>query len=253
MMRFRFFQIFVLTLALGCKKAPSLSFSHESFTEKNLEICQKDPCSKITIDYIIVFGNDESTEKINTQIKAQIIQALFLGEDEKPSAKSIEDASKQFIMAYRDHKSEFEYELEYEAEISVSEIFSSEAILSLQFQNYLFTGGAHGYGSTFFRNFDLQTGKEITISDIFDDYDGFLKMAESTFRKKNNIPENESINTTGFWFDEDTFSLPETMGMSKNELLFIYNVYDITSYADGPIRFKISKKEASPYLKKEFL
>ena len=191
--------------------------------------------------------------KINTQITTQIIATLFLGEDQNPSAKSIEEAANQFILAYRDHKNEFEYELEYEAEIRVSKIFSNQAYLSLQFENYLFTGGAHGYGSTFFKNFNLQTGNEISPSNFFEDYMGFLKLAEKAFRKQHNIPESESINAVGFWFDDDTFYLPESMGVSKNELLFIFNPYDIASYADGAIQFKISKSEAAPFLKKEFL
>ena len=238
---------------MGCKKATTITFTSEILTQKDLQICKNDPCSKINIDYIKITGDNEIATLINTHIASQIIEALFLGEDTNPSAKSVEEAAKQFILAYRDHKNEFEYDLEYEAEISVSEVFSNEALLSLQFQNYLFTGGAHGYGSTFFKNFDLHTGAEITETDFFHDYNGFLILAEKAFRKENNIPENESINATGFWFDEDTFSLPESMGVSKNELLFIYNPYDIASYADGPIYFKISKKEAAPYLKKEFL
>lgn len=252
-MKFCLFLVFTITLFLGCKKATSISISSESLTEKDLQICDKDPCSKITIDYLKVIGNEEISSIINSQINSQIIETLFLGEDQNPSAKSIVEAAKQFILAYRDHKNEFEYEMEYEAEITVSEVFSNQVYLSIQFQNYLFTGGAHGYGSTFFKNFDLQTGKEITITDFFDDYEGFLIIAEKAFRKRNQIPENESINATGFWFDEEFFSLPDTMGVSKNELVFIYNPYDIASYADGPIEFKISKKEAAPFLKKEFL
>ena len=252
-MKFPLFLGLLFITFLSCKKETTVQLSSKSFTEKDLQICQKDPCSKITIDYIVVDGEEEISNNINSQIKKQIIEAIFLGEDDKPSAKTVEDAALQFIKAYRDHKNEFEYELEYEAEITLSKKSINDELLSIQFQNYLFTGGAHGYGSTYFKNFEIRTGNEIKVKDFFTDFDGFKIMAEKAFRKQHNIPENESINATGFWFDKDTFTLPETMGISKNELLFIYNPYDIASYADGIIQFKISKKEATPYLKKKFL
>jgi len=252
-MKLKLVFILLLSVLVSCKKASTVSFSSENFSESELQICENDPCSKIDIDYIIASGNKEVTENINTKIETYIISKLFLGEDEQPSAKTIKEAANQFVIAYRDHKNEFEYNLEYEAEISVSKVFENTNLTSLQFQSYLYTGGAHGYGSTEFKNFDLHTGKEINTSDLFNDYNGFLKLVETEFRKEFKIPEEESINYNGFWFDDDIFYLPESIGFLKKELLFIYNQYDIASYAEGPIVFSISKKKATPFIKKEFL
>lgn len=251
-MKLRLFFLLSLIIFIGCKKASTLAFSSESFSESDLKICENDPCSTITIDYIKVVGDEEIASKINSQIETYIIETLFLGEDDKPSAKTIEEAARQFIIAYRDHKNEFEYNLKYEAEVFVSNTFENETLLSLQLQSYLFTGGAHGYGSTYFTNFDKQTGEVIANKDLFDNYAAFKILAEEEFRKEFEIPENESINYTGFWFDDDTFSLPDSIGFSSRELIFIYNPYDIASYAEGPIVFTIPKKKANPLLKKEF-
>lgn len=251
-MKLRLFFLLSLIVLVGCKKASTISFSSESFTESDLKICENDSCSKITIDYIKVGGDEAIASKINSQIESYIIKSLFLGEDERPSAKSIEEAARQFIIAYRDHKNEFEYNLQYEAEVTVSEMFENENILCLQLQSYLFTGGAHGYGSTHFKNIDKENGEEITVGELFEDEKGFLELAEKAFRKEYKIPDNESINYTGFWFEDDTFYLPETIGISKKNIIFIYNPYDIASYAEGPIIFEISLKEAKPFLSNTF-
>ncbi|MBW2938456.1 DUF3298 and DUF4163 domain-containing protein [Aureisphaera sp. CAU 1614] len=247
-MKLRLLLLLSITIFIGCKKTSTLSFSLESFSESDLKICENDSCSKITIDYIKVVGDEAIASKINSQIESYIIKSLFLGEDERPSAKSIEEAARQFIIAYRDHKNEFEYNLKYEAEVTVSKMYENENILCLQLQSYLFTGGAHGYGSTHFKNIDEETGEEITVSELFEDEKGFLELTEKAFRKKYKIPENESINYTGFWFEDDTFYLPETIGISKKNIVFIYNPYDIASYAEGPIIFEIPLKEAKPFL-----
>lgn len=243
-----FLFVCITFLFFSCKKEISLEILSENFTETQLAICNNEPCSKIAIDYVLVSGEAEISDKINNSIKKSIIKTLFLGEDENPSAQTIEDASKQFIVAYRDHKNEYEYETSYEAEITVTEIFQHKNVLSLEFQSYLFTGGAHGYGSTHFKNFDKQTGEEISVESSFKDYDAFLKFAEAAFRKEQKIENGVSINNTGFLFENDTFWLPKSMGITEKEMVFMYNPYDIASYAEGPIVFTIPLKSVKPYL-----
>ncbi|MEZ4857493.1 MAG: DUF4163 domain-containing protein [Flavobacteriaceae bacterium] len=251
-MKFLFLYSSLALLFFSCKNEAALNYSLESFSESDLDICQNEPCSKLDIEYVKVIGNTEITTIINTQIEAYIIQTLFLGEDKNPSAKTVKEAASQFILAYRDHKNQFEYEVPYEAAIEVSKTFENKTLLCLQLYSYLYTGGAHGFGSTIFKNFDLETGDEISVKNLFTNFEEFLPFAENAFREAYNIPKNESINSTGFWFEEDTFSLPDTVGISKNSLLFIYNSYDIASYAEGPIALEIPLKKANPYLSKTF-
>ncbi len=58
----------------------------------------------------------------------------------------------------------------------------------------------------------------------------------------------ESINSTGFWFENDRFYLPESIGLSKTNLLLVYNQYEIASYAGGPVALKIPLEELKEYL-----
>src|SRR5690606_30116260 len=128
---------------------------------------------------------------------------------------------------------------------------SSPTLISLEMAQYLYTGGAHGYGSTSFMNIDPKTGEELSLEKLIQDTSKFTSFAEDEFRKQQNIKKNQSINDLGFWFEGDTFYLPETVGFTDDSMIFIYNQYDIASYADGPIELKISLSQAKPFLNKK--
>ncbi len=240
--------IILVLLFASCKESAPLELQTKTFSETELALCKNAPCSSIDIEYPIVHGDTEVSANINAAIKDFVIESLFLGEDERPSAANIEEAAKQFILAYRDHKNEFEFDMEYEAEVTILPSFSNEDLLCLSMFNYLFTGGAHGYGMGTYKNFDLKTGELISKEMLFNDFSAFEAFAEKKFREENDIPAQGSINATGFWFEKDRFYLPENLGFTEEGLVFIYNQYDIASYAAGAISIEIPWEDLQPYL-----
>lgn len=242
--------VFLLTLVLGCKRQAPLVFSSESFTEDSLASCQNMGCPEITINYLKVAGEEFIADKLNSAIKTYIIEALVIGEDSIPNVRSISEAASNFIQTYRMHSAEFpDMAAEYFAEINVSESYISEEIISLKLHQYQYTGGAHGYEKISFKNMDPKTGLEIPSVDLFKNSKELSILIEKRFREIHNIPSKESINSTGYWFDNDAFYLPETIGFRKDTMLLIYNQYEIASYADGPVEMRISKEEIKEYLK----
>ncbi|HPF10499.1 MAG TPA: DUF3298 and DUF4163 domain-containing protein [Flavobacteriaceae bacterium] len=240
--------LLMLFLTGGCKKDTSITAVQRSFSETDLGICQNAPCSQVSIIYPEYSGKDPIINSINKQIESSIIAALFLGEDAAPAANSIEAAAKQFILAYRDLKNEFEFEAPYEANIEVVESFRNAQLLSLEMDTYLFTGGAHGYASTQFLNHDLKTGRELTLKELVKKYPDFESFAEKTFREQFHIPSGDNINSTGFWFENDQFYLPNSFGFTEEGFVVVYNPYDIASFADGSIELTIPFDQVRPYL-----
>lgn len=241
-----FFLLFsVLT---GCKKEIPLIFSSETFTEESLDICRNVACPEITINYVEAIGTTEVSERINKRIQKFIIESLNFDE-EASKAKNFTEASEVFIKTYRLHSAEFpDMAAEYFAQINVSENYSSETLISIELKNYLYTGGAHGYGSTTFLNIDPQTGDTFPSEAIIKNIDDFTNFAEKKFKEENSIPQNDPVNSTGFWFEDDTFYLPETLGFTRDSIILLYNQYDIASYAAGPIEVKISLEDAKDFL-----
>lgn len=245
--------LYLLTLSVlvftSCENEKPLQSIGESFTEKELEFCDTNPCPEITVDYLTYTGNAAAASKINTEIKKRIIRHFYLDDETIDFPDSIKDAATFFAEVYlRDREQYPDMSGTYEAIISVKEIYNSDDLISLEEQSYFYTGGAHGYGTTHFFNVNPKNGKVYTWDDLFKDNDAFVAFAEKKFREEKNISDDESINEPGFWFDQDTFYLPKTVGFTRDSILFIYNQYDIASYAEGPIELKINREEAKPYL-----
>jgi hypothetical protein len=242
--------LFLLTLAFSCKKHTPLVFSSESFTEDSLAICQNTSCPEISINYIKVEGDELIANKLNSAIETFIIEALEIRDDSIPKASSISEAASNFIQTYRLHSADFpDMEAEYFAEIDVSESFASEELISINMHQYLYSGGAHGYENSSFKNLDRRTGEEISSADLFKNSEELNHLVEKKFREIHNIPAAASINSTGFSFENDSFYLPETIGFTKDKMLLVYNQYEIASYADGAVEVEISKEEIKEYLK----
>ena len=240
--------LFCLSLA-ACKKEPPVAFSTQTLYEDEIADCAQLTCPEISINYSEVLGDGEMANAINSHITSFVIETLNIGEEGVPSANSIEEAAKQFIEIYREHKAEF-YDMtaEYEAVIDVAPILESETLISLRREIYMFTGGAHGYSGIDYANFDAKSGRLMDSEEIIEDTEGFMALAEEEFRSQFELNANESINSPGFWFEDDQFRLPETLGIDEEWVYLTYNPYDIAPYSEGTIEIKISMEKASKYL-----
>ena len=239
----------IALIIVSCDQEKNIEFASESFTEKELPICKNSKCPEITINYVEIIGDRDVSEKINKKIQNFICSSLQMGENSGTAAKTIQEAATSFVEAYNADKAEFsDMAGEYFAEISVNEIYTSKKLLCFELGQYLYTGGAHGYGTTSFLNIDPKTGEELTLKDLFKNYKDFTTFAEKKFRAQQKIPTDQTINDSGFWFEDDKFHLPESVGFTQDSLIFVFNQYDIASYADGAIEVKIAMKEAAPFL-----
>jgi hypothetical protein len=94
-----------------------------------------------------------------------------------------------------------DYKPVYEDDGSTSIAFNSDNILSLEIEEYLFTGGAHGNSSYSLASFNLQTGEKIKLDDLFKgDYMKKLNEAgEKIFRKNFSADSAQSLYDQGFF------------------------------------------------------
>ncbi|OAB80376.1 DUF3298 and DUF4163 domain-containing protein [Cochleicola gelatinilyticus] len=238
----------ILTACKNNTATEPLTFSSESVTESDLPSCKNEDCPKITLNYELAAGDSSTSEAINKTLEKHIIASLQLGDD-VITAKTIPAAMEYFVSRYRKDKEKFpDTTFEYEAKVDLSKLAQLEKLVSFELQSYQFAGGAHGYQATTFLNFNTETGTLLSRSELFKNEKEFKTFAETKFKEANNIAVNENINSTGFWFEDDTFFLPDTIGFTEDNLILYYNQYDIASYADGPIELEIPRKEAEAFL-----
>ncbi len=242
-----FFALAINLVLIGCNKdVAELKFNDISI-EKVSEInckSEEENCTFISLKVPLAEGDDERSKLINSQITQHIIQLVDYQDQE--NLESLENLAQQFIQDYETTSTEFpEFYIPWEAYVESEITHDTEELISIQFELSLFTGGAHGYTSTTYLNFDPETGNLLSSKDLFSDK--FKDFAEKRFRTKNEIPTTEDINSTGFYFENDTFQLPQNIGFKKNKVILRYNAYEIASYADGNIQMEFTLEELKPF------
>jgi len=236
--------ILFLGALMSCQTESKLTFEP---TQLLGEICAD--CPKIAINIPNALDDSPVSEAINRSLREEIISIMSFSEDR--TIDTMDKALQSFTDSYKELKTKFPDEIQWEATIDGEVIYEDENVVTLILTSYSFTGGAHGYASTSYLNFDKQTGKELENAELFTDYEGFEDFAEEKFRKQEEIPASKNINATGFMFEGDSFHLSNNVGYTTEGLQLIYNQYEVASYADGPIVLVLPYNEVNPFLERK--
>lgn len=236
----------ILLVVQACNTEESFTFEKQNIAIEKLLDCKDNDCASLDINLLKIIDDRPVCKKINEEIEKVACAILNVGENTPQN--TLKAAVVQFNESYRDITAEFPDEIPpYEASISSELSFQCKSMVSVLIDSYVFTGGAHGYGGISFINIETKTGKRIANQDLFKNYLDFVTYAEKVFRSKYEILENESINSTGFFFENEKFALPENIGITDTDVILYYNPYEISSYAEGPVEVKIKKEDVASY------
>ena len=169
-----------------------------------------------------------SIDKINNQLNNKnYFNILYKNFREYKS-----DYKKKFNEEYRNAWS---YEKTYEV------TYIDKKIISLLEFNYSTTGGAHGTYSFLPSIFNLETGDVIdnNVGDFIRDIDN--KNLLLLMRTK--LSEKDS------YFDYNKIRLNNSFYFTSDRIYFIYNIYEIASYANGTTILEFTYPELMPFVK----
>ncbi|QED38550.1 DUF3298 and DUF4163 domain-containing protein [Antarcticibacterium arcticum] len=241
--------LILLLFLAGCQKdTPAPEFEALIIDEVSDRDCDPDEenCAYISLNIPWVAGTGARNKSINRNIEQHVINILDYQEENNFS--SLESLSQTFIDNYETSAMEFpEYNIPWEASVEGRVLTNTPEIISLEFNLAIFTGGAHGFSSRSYINLNPQTGEILKNEDLFTA--DFKEYAEGVFRVKKEIPEGESINSTGYFFENDSFYLPQNIGFLKNKIILRYNAYEVASYSEGGIQIEIPREEATDFFK----
>ncbi len=127
--------------------------------------------------------------------------------------------------------------------------YNQDFILSLEYQDYGYTGGTHGIEVNKFNVIDLKNGNIITIDDIFEDgYKPKLtKILNQKLRELYLIKPEDNLKDVGFFVDE--VEPNNNIYINKDGIGFYYNSYEIAPYSNGHTDIFISFEDVEDILK----
>ena len=131
----------------------------------------------------------------------------------------------------------------YANEVRFSEKRIDDKVVCFERYNYTHNGGAHGNTFYFGWNFDVETGKRLTISDIAEDEEAFMANVKDYVLA---LCESDAYNSRLFpeYQDYIDYVLQDDLWYFDQEgITFIANIYEIAAYAEGTIRFTVPYNE----------
>jgi hypothetical protein len=121
-------------------------------------------------------------------------------------------------------------------------------LLSIVFEDYRYLGGAHGQTDKFAYNFDLRSGKQYSLGDLFSqgvDYVSVINKEIETLISQD--PHKSQV------YSFDSIAPDQVFYLSNDALVICFQSYEIACYAEGRPEFAIPlsklKKVLSPALK----
>ena len=249
-MKKNIFTLFILAFLVACEseKQP-LEFTNYAI-ERHFKDCNPDleSCTFIDLNYPVANKKREEAKIINREIANHIIKIIDYRED--ATVENLEQLADRFITNYENTSADFpDSETPWEASVYGEVQYFGEELISIKFTSELFTGGAHGYGSESFLNFNPENGELYKNKELFTS--GFKDFVEKEFRKEKEIPVSDPINSTGLFFEDEQFHLPYNIGFSEGKVILHYNAYEIASYAEGAFRMEFSQEEVAQFLRIE--
>ena len=233
----------------------------------------------ITVDKTVMLSNDENSPRCQVHLKllqaaavdsscAKIINETLMSRLlNKSDERDLKTAAEMFVEDYTtsykntmlplynqdraDTTKKAWYEYHYVIEATTQQ-GTANTLAYLATIDY-YEGGAHGINQLITFNFDLTTGKLITLSDVF--APGYEKQLKSTLLKalksKTGLNSMNELKDAGYLYSMDIFP-SENFILNDETITFVYNPYEIAPYAVGSIELIITYSEVSKILNPSF-
>lgn len=178
--------------------------------------------------------------------KDTVINSLLSHSINLEGDSEIHIAAKRFVDAYDEYVEENngQSSATWFRDLHAKVYQNTPRFISIETNQTEYTGGAHADHFTLFNHFDIKTDQKITLVDIVDEKNQkeLTKIAEKYFRKLEKLSKTESLNDK-YFFESGNFTLANNFALTKESLLFYYNVYEIKPYSGGNTTLEVPYKD----------
>lgn len=221
--------------------------------EKSLP-CKDQPeeaCLNIRIEKLKV--TDGTSAKAMTAINQHLSQQLTATDNGEREARSPEEVAEFLVQEYSRITEEMpNYKLPWEYYREFDVVLNENGIFAVRLNANSFTGGAHPALFNYYYHYDVDNGKFIRLKDlIIPKHMADLQMlAEKQFRISRNMEPDASYEDEGYFMEE--FNLTENYRYNDDELVFLYNPYEIAPYAEGEITLHFDYDIVKEFIRPEY-
>lgn len=135
--------------------------------------------------------------------------------------------------------------------ISIGRVDSNVLSLIDTYSDY--SGGAHGmYGTTGY-TYDVQSGEELTLSDLLIDEENFYDAASEYVIAKLEEEFDDELFPEYKETVKESFENGANYYLDASGIVVIYNVYEVGPYVIGDAKVTLPYKEFSSYIKEQYL
>jgi hypothetical protein len=218
--------------------------------------------TKIVIAYPHLYFS--ATDGAKDSINRFIEQTLRLDGYGNLAYKTVAERMNDFIAEYKAAAKENKevyaemgldfIDAKWSCEVQIQVLLNTPNLLTLRYDEFNFTGGAHGNMATRFFNFDMRTGKLLQLKDILADKPGadnlLMPLAQKAFRAsmREQGRSMESIDEN-FNFDK----LPENFAITHTGLLFSFDPYEVGAFSEGTLQFEIPYNDLLQLINREII
>lgn len=194
----------------------------------------------------------ELASKMNELIKQQLLDIIEGAPTQATTPQTVEAFADNFIQDYQNDANNFS---SWEIERKIKVVYNTNTLLTLLFEEFGFTGGAHPFNGSRFIVLNLATGNPVTLDDLMNPgYEAALNVeGERAFREARQLTEHSSLEEDGFNFANNAFVLNDNYGVNKEGLSFIFNSYEVAPYVMGPSEFTIPYEAISSLIRADGL
>ena len=225
--------------------------SEENLIDGNPET----PSAEIELTMVYPVANENISSEITGSIQ-QIIAEHYTDKTGLFDPDSILVAAEQdFYGLYKEMDQEnwqdMEALLDWTQENSMTVLYNSNGLLSLEYLNYVYTGGAHGLTQMNHDIIDLNTGEKLTTDRIFRENisERLSALLTAKLRQDKGIPDGISLKDAGYFVEK--IDPADNIYVNGSGIGFTYASYEIAPYSMGITQIFLNYGQLKALLRKD--
>lgn len=238
------------------KKNGKLTFSSYTYSDKkHIDNNSELPGCSIDISLTYPTGGDTG----NSTVAA--LQRLFVNAlpQEMQGSTSPRTAAEQYVQNYvaeyeaeikpyiKKRKHRDEGWMNYETIIHSKNLYNANRFWGFSIECYSFTGGAHGMTTTSYTVVDLNSGKVLSLNDLFAESD--YNLISRMLRQQLADDLSTTVDKLGEKsYEADNIVVDDNFMISDSGITWLFNPYDIAPYSTGTTRITLPYRAIVGYL-----